>query len=234
VRNTLNIRNLRVAYNNVIALHDVSLDINRGEVVAILGPNGAGKTSLLNAVVGTVAVNRGFILFNGTDTTHIPTYRLVRMGVTIVPEDRKLFTSMSVRENLELGAYASPNNRKSLDWVLGFFPILGERMDQTAGTLSGGEQQMLAIARALMSNPELLLLDDPSLGLAPVAVNNVFEAIAEISDSGITILLADENLGQAAEIADRVYLLANGTIDAEYKGGDISSLEHVRRVLLGA
>ncbi|HKU81471.1 MAG TPA: ABC transporter ATP-binding protein [Candidatus Tumulicola sp.] len=211
----LEIERLDVRYGGVRALRDVSLHVEEGEIVALLGANGAGKTTLLRAVSGLVRPHAGSIAFEGRSLGRVPAHEAALRGIGHVPEGRRVFARMSVRENLDLGAYVTPSApvvAHRLEEVLAIFPRLRERLTQAAGTLSGGEQQMLAIARALMSGPRLLLLDEPSLGLSPILVQTIFGVLARIHARGTTILLVEQNARQALRIANRGYVLENGEI----------------------
>jgi branched-chain amino acid transport system ATP-binding protein len=232
----LSIENIDVFYNELQALWDVSMLVNEGEIVALIGPNGAGKTTTLRIISGLLKPASGDIRFLDHPLVKEPAHKIVELGISQVPESGKIFTGMSVFENLELGAFL-PNARKeknqSLEWVFGIFPRLAERKDQQAGTLSGGERQMLAIARALMSRPKLLMLDEPSFGLAPILVEHMFELIAKINQQGVTILLVEQNVQAALELAHRAYLLENGRIVGQGNGQELLSFESVRSSYLG-
>lgn len=231
----LKVENVSVAYGDVPALADVSLEVGEGEVVSLIGANGAGKTTLLETLVGLHHPRDGTIELNGENLI-LPPHKIVERGVSLVPEGRHLWPRMTVRENLELGAYsarARPHRRKSVEWILRLFPRLKERGRQVAGTLSGGEQQMVAIARALLSRPRLLLLDEPSLGLAPRVVQEVFQAVSEISKEGVTILLVEQNLHQALSISERGYVLETGRIVREGLSPDLAADESIRSAYLG-
>jgi branched-chain amino acid transport system ATP-binding protein len=211
----LRVRDLQVFYGGIAAVKGISLDVDRGEIVTLIGANGAGKTSTLKAIVGLVAAQSGEIALFGESVRGTPTHRIVGKGVALVPEGRAIFGNLTVNENLELGAFLKrePGGMASrLERVLKLFPRLSERLGQEAGTLSGGEQQMLAIGRALMSDPRLLLLDEPSLGLAPKLVEQIFEAIVEVAKSGLTILLVEQNTRLALETASRAYVLVTGEL----------------------
>jgi branched-chain amino acid transport system ATP-binding protein len=211
----LELRELSVAYGGITAVNGVSLSVGRGEIVALIGANGAGKTSVLKAVVGLVPPARGSVRIFDRDVSGVPTHRRVALGVTLVPEGRAIFGGLSVRENLELGSFLKRERTQldqRLERVLRLFPRLGERLTQAGGTLSGGEQQMLAIGRALMGEPRLLLLDEPSLGLAPKLVAQIFEAIVAIAKTGITILLVEQNTRLALETSERAHVLVTGAI----------------------
>jgi branched-chain amino acid transport system ATP-binding protein len=232
----LDVRDLNVAYGDAQALWDVVLTVNDGEIVTIVGPNGAGKTTLVNALSGIMPSRSGQILFDGLDLTKVAPHKICGHGIAIVPEGRRIFAQMSVRHNLDLGAYV-PQVREyhseTLEQVYTLFPILKEREQQIAGTLSGGQQQMLAIGRALMARPRLLLLDEPSLGLAPLLVDQIFEVVTSINQSGVSILLVEQNVVKALQIANRGYVIEEGRI---VQGGDARELlndERIKQVYLG-
>ncbi|MEW6215764.1 MAG: ABC transporter ATP-binding protein, partial [Nitrospirota bacterium] len=211
----LEVKNLTVYYETVLALNNISLNVNEGEIVAMIGPNGAGKSTALKAICGLLIPQSGDILFGGERINGKQPYQLAEKGVCLVPEGRRVFTSMSILENLEMGAYLRDDKevlRKDIDKVFDLFPVLKERRRQKAGTLSSGEQQMLAIGRALMLRPKMLLLDEPSLGLSPNYVDTVFEKIKEINKDGTTILLVEQNARMALEYADRGYVFEIGKI----------------------
>jgi len=233
----LEINAVNVFYGNVQALWEVSLQIEEGEFVALVGSNGAGKTTLLKSIVGLLPIASGKIDFLGKEISKVPSYKISNEGICLVPEDRGLFPEMSVFEHLELGAYASKmlnSKDKNLEWVFGLFPVLGERSKQLAGTLSGGEQQTLAVGRALMANPKLLMLDEPSLGLAPKLVSAVFNTLDEISSQrGITILLVEQNVAYALARANRAYVLENGRIVLQGKAEELRENEQVKIAYLG-
>ena len=232
----LRISHLDVKYDKIQALWDISFQVGQKEVVAILGANGAGKTSLAYAIVGLVTPASGDIFFHGEKINGTPAYLSANRGISLVPEGKKLFPQMTVRENLLLGAY-SHNARKSLaqnlELVLEIFPRLKERRNQKAGTLSGGEGQMVAIGRGLMANPELIILDEPSTGLAPLLINNLFEAIGKIKERGITILLAEQNVPHALEIADRALVLENGRLTLEGDAKEIMEKTDLKKFYFG-
>jgi branched-chain amino acid transport system ATP-binding protein len=214
----LELDDIHVRYGNIRALQGVSLSVAEGELVALIGSNGAGKTTTLRTISGINRVSEGAIRFEGADITRAPADRIVSLGISHCPEGRRIFGSLTVRENLRLGAVSQSDKRaaaEDLDMVLGLFPLLGERLGQAGGTLSGGEQQMLAIGRALMSRPRLLLLDEPSLGLAPLMVERIFETIASLKASGRTILLVEQNVHHALDVADRAYVLETGRVTLE-------------------
>lgn len=232
----LSIENINVFYRELQALWDITLQVNEGEIVALIGPNGAGKTTTLNTVSGLLKPSSGDIRFLEKSLKKEPTYKIVEMGISQVPETGKIFTGMSVFENLELGAFI-PQARKvkgqTLERVFQIFPRLEERQKQQAGTLSGGERQMLAIGRALMSVPRLLMLDEPSFGLAPILVQQMFEMIIKINQMGVTILLVEQNIQAALDVAHRAYLLENGQIIGQGTAKDLLTFESVRSSYLG-
>jgi branched-chain amino acid transport system ATP-binding protein len=223
-------------YGDLQALWGISLQVNEGELVALVGPNGAGKTTTLRVITGLLKPASGSVQLGDHALGKELAHKIVELGISQVPEGGKIFTAMSVLENLELGAFV-PRARKvkdeSLKWVFGIFPRLEERKDQRAGTLSGGERQMLAIGRALMSKPRLLLLDEPSFGLAPILVEQMFEMIAEINRQGVTVLLVEQNVRAALELAQRAYVVENGRIVGQGAGDDLLSFESVRSAYLG-
>ncbi|MBR22150.1 MAG: ABC transporter ATP-binding protein [Leifsonia sp.] len=231
----LNIADLQAGYGPVRVLHGISLEVNQGEVVAILGANGAGKSTLMGAIVGLVRPTDGSIRFADAAIGGITTEQITRRGLTLVPEGRRVFAKLTVLENLRMGAYARRDRATTasdLDSMLERFPVLGERRAQRAGTLSGGEQQQLAICRALMSRPQCILLDEPSLGLAPVMVDRVFELVAELRErDGLTVVLVEQSIANALEVADRAYLIANGRVTAS---GTSSEMTDAARALEGA
>jgi len=232
----LQVKNLTVCYDTVLALDDISLTINEGEIVAMIGPNGAGKSTALKAICGLVKPKSGEILFQGENINGNQPYQLVEKGLCLVPEGRRVFTSMTVLENLEMGAYTRNDKKvvqKDIDRVFSLFSVLKERQKQRAGTLSSGEQQMLAIGRALMLKPKLLLLDEPSLGLSPNYVDTVFEKIKEINKDGTTILLVEQNARMALEYADRGYVFEIGKIALEDKAKNLLENDEVKRSFLG-
>ena len=232
----LKIENLYVSYGVIEALHGVSVEVNEDEIVAIIGSNGAGKSTLLNTISGLLRPKDGSITFKDIRLDKTPAEKIVGLGVCQVPEGRRVFASMTVMENLEMGAQL-PENRKTLkqniERVFALFPRLQERIKQEAGTLSGGEQQMLAIGRALMSNPKLLLLDEPSLGLAPVIVEDVYRVITEIRDSGTPILLVEQNAFQALQVANRGYVIETGNITIEDTAARLLENKMVKEAYLG-
>jgi branched-chain amino acid transport system ATP-binding protein len=232
----LTIENLHVSYGNIKALHGVDLQIEKGEIVALIGSNGAGKSSLLNTISGLIKPEEGKVVLDGELVSKKSPNEIVEMGVAQVPEGRRIFASMSVLENLEMGAYLPENRRRfkeNIEYVYQLFPILSERRQQKAGTLSGGEQQMLAVGRALMSNPQWLLLDEPSLGLAPVLVDDLYEAIVEIRKLGTTLFIVEQNAFQALRVADRGYVLETGNITMEQEANQLLANDEVRQAYLG-
>lgn len=232
----LSVENLTVRYGAVEAVSSVTLSVDRGEIVAVLGPNGAGKTTVLNTIIGLVRPAGGTIHFKGEDITGVETELIVRGGLGLVPERRRIFKNLSVRENLRLGAAARGGKsgfEDDLAELLQLFPILAERMEQLAGFLSGGEAQQLAIARAVIGAPELLLLDEPSLGLAPKLVEGLFGLISELRDRGLSIMLVEQNAYQALNIADRAYVLRTGRIEAACSADDLRDEQELMRAYLG-
>ena len=232
----LEARHLAIAYGDAPAVWDASLEVEEGEVVAVIGPNGAGKSTLINSVAGLQPWRAGQLHFAGVNLATVPPHAVCRHGIALVPEGRRLFTRMSVEENLEIGCYrgeARRARRKTLDRVFGLFPILGERRRQIAGSLSGGQQQMLAIGRALMALPRLLLLDEPSLGLAPAVVDHVFDTIRAIHDDGVAILLVEQNVARALGIADRAYVLEEGRIVAAGPPSVLLEQSRIQEAYLG-
>jgi branched-chain amino acid transport system ATP-binding protein len=230
----LDVRDLVTAYGSIEALHGPSFHVDEGEIVALLGANGAGKTTALRTISGLLRPRSGEVHFAGRRIDTQPAHEIVRAGLTQVPEGRWIFSLMTVEENLRLGAFIEPGvPRAGLDRVFALFPRLAERRTQLAGTLSGGEQQMLAMARALMTKPRLLLLDEPSMGLAPVLVRLIFEKIAEINREGTTVLLVEQNANAALRLAKRAYVLENGRVALEGPAADLARNEAVRRAYLG-
>ena len=232
----LELKNVDASYDFLQILWGVSLYVEKGEFVALVGPNGAGKTTTLRTIAGLLTPKNGEILFNGQPIGGKPAYAISRMGISYVSESLNLFTNMSVRENLLLGAYAVNDTQKeleSLEFVYSLFPRLKEREKQLAGTMSGGERKMLAIARGLMSDPHLLLVDEPSLGLAPHLTHDVFQALLELRDRGVTILLVEQNVNTTLEITDRAYILEHGRIVMEGPSREMKANEHVRNAYLG-
>ncbi|MEA1999724.1 MAG: ABC transporter ATP-binding protein [Euryarchaeota archaeon] len=232
----LELKDLTVAYEKVQVLWDISFSIKAGDVVTLLGSNGAGKSTTVKTIQGILKPKSGSIKFMDKHIEGLPAYKIVDDGIALVPEGREIFPKMNVFENLILGAYvprAKESLDESLEWVLKLFPKLEERKKQLAGTMSGGEQQMLAIARALMSKPKLLMMDEPSLGLAPVIVLQVFEIIKKLHEEGVTILLVEQNVHHALEIADSAYVLEKGKVILEGKGIELLDDEYVKSAYLG-
>jgi len=233
----LSLQNISVNYGPIQAVRNASIEVNTGEVVALLGPNGAGKSSLLKAVMGLNPISGGQIFFDNRLISNLATEKIVRCGLTLTPEGRQVFAGLTVYENLRLGA-AARKDRKGVDdtrsMIFKLFPILSERRSQQAGTLSGGEQQQLAIARSLMSKPKLLMLDEPSLGLAPVIVNQIFDMIAHLRKNGLTILLVEQNAEMSLQIADRGYVFASGVIEMSGTGKELRSSKDIMAAYLGS
>jgi len=232
----LEVNDLYVSYGDVPVLHGVTLSVEEGEIVTIVGANGAGKTTLLKTVSGFLKPTKGEILFLGERISYLYPHKIVEKGLVCIPEGRKIFPTLSVLENLQLGAYiarAKLRRGENLEKVFSMFPILRERSEQLAGTLSGGEQQMLAIARGLMAMPRLLMLDEPSLGLAPKVVMEIFNVVREMNKEGTTILLVEQNVFGALELSNRGYVLENGRIFLEGKSSDLLKNEHIREAYLG-
>lgn len=228
--------NLQVRYGLAPALWDVSLRVAPGELVCVVGPNGAGKTTLVNTLAGLLRATGGSLMLDGEDITTRPAHRFCEAGIAIVPESRRLFTNMTVRENLELGSYlptAKAQRAQTMDYVCNLFPILKEKMPRPAGTLSGGQQQMVAIGRALMAKPRLLLLDEPSLGLAPAIVSDMFKAIRTINQSGVAMLLIEQNVVMALEVAARGYVLEQGRVVGEGSSVELRASPEIQRAYLG-
>lgn len=229
----LDIRQLNVSYANLQVLWDVSLSIGEGEIVTLLGANGAGKTSLVQSIFGLNKPRSGSILFREQDITGIAPYEVVRKGLMLVPEKRELFPKMTVRENLNLGGYSNTVRTADVSEIYTLFPVLQERADQLAGTLSGGEQQMLAIARALMARPSMIVLDEPSLGLSPLLVTTVLDSVQSLNKGGLTILLVEQNVQHALEISHRAYILENGRITREGFASELLKDDQIREAYLG-
>ncbi|MDF2521192.1 MAG: transporter ATP-binding protein [Clostridia bacterium] len=232
----LELQNLNVFYGAIHALRDVSLKINEGEIVTLIGANGAGKTTTLRTISGIEKAQSGKLLYNGKELNSVSASEIVKLGICHVPEGRRVFSTMSVFENLEMGAYTRNDKvqiKKDMEHVFSLFPRLLERKNQMAGTLSGGEQQMLAIGRALLSKPKLLLLDEPSMGLAPLVVKEIFSIIKDINKDGTTILLVEQNANMALQCADRAYIIKNGEIDMEGNAQALLNDESVKNAYLG-
>ena len=232
----LKIQEVDVFYGPLQALWGVSMEVKEGEVVALVGSNGAGKTTTLKTVMGVLKLTSGQVVLNGLDVSRAPAFQMVDMGITLVPEGRGIFPEMTVQENLDLGAYprrARARMSDSLQWVYRLFPIIKERRNQAAGTLSGGEQQMLAIGRALMSRPSLLMLDEPSLGLSPLLTIEIFKLVEDIRREGVTVLLVEQNVYQALKVSDRAYVLETGRVTMCGQSGQLLADEGLRRSYLG-
>lgn len=232
----LQVRSLDVRYGAVQAVDGINFDVEQGEIVALLGANGAGKSSTLNALVGLVPTFSGEVIFEDNNITNIRPEMLPGLGMTLSPEGRRVFGTLSVAENLQMGAFGlrDPNEiGAAWDRVFDLFPILAERRNQFAGTLSGGQQQMLAVGRALMSNPKMLLLDEPSLGLAPKIIEQIFELIKTLNDQGVTILVVEQNVSMALDIAHRAYVLANGTVATSGAAEELAESSNLQNAYLG-
>lgn len=233
----LEVKNLSVSYGAIEAVKDISFTVNDGEIVSLIGANGAGKTTTLHTITGLVPAKSGSVMYNGVDLLKTHNNKIVTLGMAHIPEGRHVFTRMSVEENLEIGAFSLKDQsdlKKDLDMVYGLFPRLKERRNQKAGTLSGGEQQMLAMGRALMSHPKTILMDEPSMGLSPKLVKEIFSIIRKLHEQGITILLVEQNAKMALSIADRAYVLETGRITMEGDAKELLNNEQVRKAYLGA
>ena len=232
----LEIRDLEVYYGMIQAIKGVSFEVNQGEVIALIGANGAGKTTILHTITGLLSPKKGSVIFEGKDITRIPAHKIVSLGMAHVPEGRRVFADLSVYENLKMGAFTRKNKNEFeeiLRKVYDRFPRLEERKNQMAGTLSGGEQQMLAMGRALMSKPSIILMDEPSMGLSPILVNEIFDIIQEVSQSGTTVLLVEQNAKKALSIADRAYVLETGKIVLDGKAEDLLNDDSIKKAYLG-
>lgn len=230
----LKIENLKVSYGAIEAVKGISLEVPDGKIVTLIGSNGAGKSTTLRAVTGLVPSTEGSIHYNGNDITNAATDKIVSNGITLSPEGRKVFPDLTVLENIKIGAYLRHDNLKSdIEWMFDLFPRLKERSWQLAGTLSGGEQQMLAVARALMARPTLLMLDEPSLGLAPLVVRDIFDIIKKVNDSGISILLIEQNANMALKIADIGYVMETGRITMKGSGAELLANPDIKKAYLG-
>ncbi|ABX36966.1 ABC transporter related [Delftia acidovorans SPH-1] len=232
----LQLENISTHYGAICAVDSVSLHVNQGEIVSLIGSNGAGKTSLLMTVCGNPRASSGRISFEGEDITQLPSHHIMRKGIAVSPEGRRIFSDLTVTDNLKMGGFFldKPQIEASIEHVFGLFPRLRERAHQRAGTMSGGEQQMLAIGRALMSKPRLLLLDEPTLGLAPLIIAQIFEIIQTIRTAGVTVFLVEQNANRALQIADRGYVLETGKVVLEDTGANLLTNDAVRRAYLGA
>lgn len=232
----LEVKNLEVYYGVINALKSVSFEVNEGEIVTLIGANGAGKTTTMQSIMGFIQPRAGEILYDGQSLVGMPTHKIMRMGLTQVPEGRRIFAELNVYENLIMGAYTSKDRaqiKRDLEEIYTLFPRLEERKTQMAGMLSGGEQQMLAMGRALMSHPKLLMLDEPSMGLAPILVSQVFDMIKHLNETGTTILLVEQNAEKALSIADRAYVMETGSITLSGTGAELAASEKVRDAYLG-
>ncbi len=231
----LTVDNINVYYGAIHALKGISLDVNRGEIVTLIGANGAGKSTTLHTISGLLRSRTGDIEFLESSIAHTPAHKIVSMGISHVPEGRRIFQGMTVEENLQMGAFVTKKDRitHNLEYVYEQFPRLKERTTQIAGTLSGGEQQMLAMGRALMSDPELLMLDEPSMGLAPILVDQIFEIIKNLNKAGTTILLVEQNAQMALSVADRAYVIETGRITLSGTGEELAKSEEVKKAYLG-
>lgn len=232
----LKVQGIDVSYRDIQVLWDVSFEVNEGELVVLLGANGSGKTTTLNAISGLLPVKKGTIEFLGQDITKLPGYKVAELGIIHVPEGRRLFPEMTVRENLEMGSLfpeAKAKRKETMKKVFELFPVLEERQNQEAGTLSGGQQQMLALGRGLMALPKLLIMDEPSLGLAPVLVKQIFEKVKDINGQGVTVLLVEQNVVQSLNLCHRAYVLENGRVILQGSGKELLEDPHVKEAYLG-
>ena len=232
----LEVKDLKVSYGMIQAIKGVSFHVEPGEVIALIGANGAGKTTILHTITGLCQAESGSVLFEGNELTKVPPHKIVTLGMAHVPEGRRVFSDLSVYENLKMGAYAVKDKKKieeTLEHVYERFPRLKERKNQLAGTLSGGEQQMLAMGRALMSQPKIILMDEPSMGLSPILVNDIFDIIQEVSKGGTTVLLVEQNAKKALAISDRAYVLETGKIVLEGKASDLLNDASIKNAYLG-
>ena len=232
----LEVKNLSVYYGVIQAIKDISFEVNEGEIVTLIGANGAGKTTTMQSIMGLIPARSGSVVYNGTDITKMPGHKIVHLGMTQVPEGRHVFQELTVYENLMMGAYTQKDKARikaDVEEVYTTFPRLGERRNQIAGTLSGGEQQMLAMGRAMMCHPKLLMLDEPSMGLAPILVEQIFDMIVEMHKQGITILLVEQNASMALSIADRGYVLETGKVVLTDKASALLSNDAVKNAYLG-
>ena len=232
----LEVKNLEVYYGVICALKGISFEVNEGEIVSLIGANGAGKTTMMQSVVGIIPKRSGTVLFDGQDITKTPCHKIVQLGMTQVPEGRRIFQELSVYDNLVMGAYTVKDQqqfKEELEKVFTKFPRLAERRNQIAGTLSGGEQQMLAMSRALMIRPKLLMLDEPSMGLAPILVDQIFDIIKQLHAQGTTILLVEQNASKALSIADRAYVLETGKVTLSGNGAELAQSDEVKKAYLG-
>ena len=232
----LEIKDLKVSYGMIQAIKGISFEVNKGEVIALIGANGAGKTTILHTITGLLNADSGSVTYEGKDITRMPGHKIVSMGIAHVPEGRRVFANMTVLQNLKLGAYTRKDKAEiaeTLEMVYTRFPRLKERKNQLAGTLSGGEQQMLAMGRALMSHPQIILMDEPSMGLSPIFVNEIFDIIEEVSKSGTTVHLVEQNAKKALSIADRAYVLETGNIVLDGKASELLDNDSIKKAYLG-
>ena len=232
----LEVKDLEVYYGVINALKGISFEVNEGEIVTLIGANGAGKTTTMQSIVGLIPSKHGTVIYDEKDITKMPCHKIVHLGMTQVPEGRRVFQELTVYENLLMGAYIKNDKKKikeDIDDIYVRFPRLGERRNQIAGTLSGGEQQMLAMGRAMMSHPKLLMLDEPSMGLSPLLVDEIFDIIKELNSSGMTVLLVEQNAGKSLAISDRAYVLENGKIVLSGTGAELMQSDEVKKAYLG-
>lgn len=232
----LELKDLEVYYGMIQAIKGVSFEVNEGEVIALIGANGAGKTTILHTITGLLSPKKGSVLFEGTDITKIPAHKIVSLGMAHVPEGRRVFAQMSVYQNLKMGAFTRTDKEEiesTLEMVYKRFPRLEERRNQLAGTLSGGEQQMLAMGRALMSHPKIILMDEPSMGLSPILVNEIFDIIRSVNEAGTTVLLVEQNAKKALAVANRAYVLETGKIVASGDAKDLMNDDSIKKAYLG-
>lgn len=232
----LEIKDLEVSYGIIKAIKGISFDVNEGEVIALIGANGAGKTTILHTITGLITADSGTVQFEGKEITKVPAHKIVGMGMAHVPEGRRVFANLTVLQNLKMGAYTRKDKNEieqTLETVYTRFPRLKERQNQMAGTLSGGEQQMLAMGRALMSHPKIILMDEPSMGLSPIFVNEIFDIIQSVSASGTTVLLVEQNARKALSIADRAYVLETGDVVLEGKADELLHNDAIKKAYLG-
>ena len=232
----LEVKNLEVSYGVIRALKSISFHVDEGEIVSLIGANGAGKTTTMQSIMGLIPIKSGTVIYDGKDITKTPSYKLVSLGMSQVPEGRRVFQELTVYENLVLGAYTKKDKAKikeDIEEICTMFPRLGERRKQVAGTLSGGEQQMLAMGRAMMSHPKLLMLDEPSMGLSPLLVDQVFDIIKDYHKKGVTVLLVEQNAKKALSIADRAYVLETGSITLEGKASELLDNDDIKKAYLG-
>ena len=232
----LKVENLNVYYDAIHALKDVSFEVGEGEIVTLIGANGAGKTSTLHTISGLIRAKSGKIVFMGKEIQHVEAHKILKMGLAQVPEGRRIFAQMNVQENLEMGAFTRTDRAgisRDMDWVFESFPRLKERRRQLAGTLSGGEQQMLAMGRAIMSAPKLVMLDEPSMGLSPILVSEIFKIVRRLKELGVTVLLVEQNAKMALSVADRAYVLETGRIVLDGPASDLLGNEDVKKAYLG-